>query len=537
MEDDYAGGGAARDAREGETARARNERSSDDSATETGPRLAAHAPLLVPGTTCWRIETADRIGVIVDTADYFDALRSAIMAAQHHVFIIGWDVDSRTRLTADKRSQDGMPATLLPFLRAALRRNPELHIYIVAWDYSVVYALEREFLPSLVFSHAHPRLHFVLDNVHAVGASHHQKLVVVDDCLAFSGGIDLTIRRWDRAAHALDDAQRVDPDGQPYAPMHDLQMCVDGQAATALGELARERLERALSEHHHGSVVSQKPAIFPCRPGQGRDLWPSTVKVDFIATPVGISRTIAVNAQQASDVHEVETLNRRAIAEARDYVYIENQYLTSTAAADAILESLKHPDGPQIVVVLPKYECGWLERSSMGVLRGRMLRRLRSGDPYRRLHLYYPKLPGETTDSMNVHAKLILIDGRLLKVGSSNLSNRSQGLDTECDLTIDAYVSERGTTRTRRGIESVLHRLLGEHLDMSAADCAAALARGSIVELIESRRGSARSATGSSTPSGRWQPRRSCRVCFPPTCAIRSYARSVRVWRCWPRCC
>ena len=69
----------------------------------------------------------------------------------------------------------------------------------------------------------------------------HQKIVVVDDAVAFSGGLDLTTRRWDTRAHRLDDPGRVDLAGVPYAPFHDVQAIVDGKAAAALAELARVR--------------------------------------------------------------------------------------------------------------------------------------------------------------------------------------------------------------------------------------------------------------------------------------------------------
>jgi phosphatidylserine/phosphatidylglycerophosphate/cardiolipin synthase-like enzyme/uncharacterized membrane protein YdjX (TVP38/TMEM64 family) len=442
----------------------------------------------VPGETCWRIETADRIGVLIDVADYFSALRRAIAAARSHVMIVGWDVDSRTSLAPEKRPADGWPATLLPFLKAMLRRRPELHIYIVAWDFSVIYALEREFLPSYTFSHVHSRLHFVLDGSHAVGASHHQKLVVIDDRLVFVGGVDLTIRRWDRAAHDWHDKQRVDPDGEPYGPMHDVQLCLDGAAAQALAELARARLEQALAHHTTRTLEAQTPA--PQSGSPAVDPWPASLQVDFLATPVGICRTYAGTLERPRAVREVEALTRAALLSAQRYIYIENQYLTSTIAAAAILESLQRPDGADIVVVLPKVECGWLEQSSMGVLRARVLKQLRSGDRYGRLHLYYPKLPDDGGKCLNVHSKLVIVDGRLLKVGSANLSNRSLGLDSECDVAIEAPIEGRGAARTRAGIESVLQRLLAEHLDLSPAECAAHFARGgSLVSLIEARRG------------------------------------------------
>src|SRR6185436_15820612 len=117
---------------------------------------------------------------------------------------------------------------------------------------------------------AHPRLSFQLDDAHPFGASHHQKIVVVDDAIAFAGGLDLAIRRWDTPAHLAREPGRVDPVGRPYPPAHDVQMMVDGAAAAALGELARARWEAAT-----GRVAVTTP------PTPADDLWPDATAPDI----------------------------------------------------------------------------------------------------------------------------------------------------------------------------------------------------------------------------------------------------------------
>jgi phosphatidylserine/phosphatidylglycerophosphate/cardiolipin synthase-like enzyme len=61
---------------------------------------------------------------------------------------------------------------------------------------------------------------------------------------------------------------------------------------------------------------------------------------------------------------------------------------------------------------------------------------------------------------ITVHSKLMIIDDRLLRVGSSNLNNRSLGFDTECDLAIEAHTS---SDPTRQAIFELLVRLVAEH--------------------------------------------------------------------------
>src|SRR5689334_963991 len=181
------------------------------------------------GRNAWCVARADHAAVLIDAARYFAALREALKQAQCCVFIIGWDLDSRTQLVGDDFVPDGWPVTLRAFLTRLVHEQPQLTVYLLAWDYAVLYALEREPFPSFKLGWNTPaRVRFRLDNALPVGASHHQKIVVIDDSVAFSGGLDLTIRRWDTSAHEIDEPRRVDPAGVAYRPFHDVQMMVDG---------------------------------------------------------------------------------------------------------------------------------------------------------------------------------------------------------------------------------------------------------------------------------------------------------------------
>ena len=117
---------------------------------------APDQPLLAPGDTCWKLARAPRFAVLIDAADYYANLRSAILAAERSVVIVGWDIDSRVCLVPERKPKDGYPAQLLPFLNAVLAKKPDLHIVLLAWDFSMIYTFEREFLPGYTFrSKAH----------------------------------------------------------------------------------------------------------------------------------------------------------------------------------------------------------------------------------------------------------------------------------------------------------------------------------------------------------------------------------------------
>src|SRR5687768_14222669 len=244
------------------------------------PHTQAATPLLVPGRNCWRIERCGRFAFLVDGEAYFTAVREAIARAKKSVFILGWDIDSRMRLVPGG-ANDGFPEELGDFLNEVVKKRRELRMYVLSWDFAMVFAMDREWLPMYKLDwRTHRRLSFRLDDKHPVGASHHQKIVVVDDALAFVGGLDLTHCRWDTPAHACDEKGRCDPDGKPYRPYHDVQVMVDGDAARALGELCRDRWQRV--------------AVRPARridTAPANDPWPPHVTPEITDVDVAISRT------------------------------------------------------------------------------------------------------------------------------------------------------------------------------------------------------------------------------------------------------
>jgi phospholipase D1/2 len=423
--------------------------------------------ICVPGRNCWAIAHAARVAFLVDADAYFAAFAHAVARARERIIVVGWDVQGSAQLQAGPMPR-GWPSRLREFLAAALSARPELHAYLLDWDFSLVFALERELLPVVQLGWlSHPRLHFSLDGDHPLTGCHHQKIVVVDDEIAFVGGLDLTTSRWDTSDHLPDDPRRRLPNGKPYGPFHDVQIAVDGEAARRLASLARARWRRATGE-----------AIAPASPGA--DPWPPTLAPDIRDVDVAIARTVPAFDGQP-EVGEVEALYLDSIAAARRWIYVENQYFTSSRIAAAITARLAEPDGPEVVLVMPRICSGWLEERTMGAVRARLLRALRAADVHGHFRVCHPRLPREGCD-LNVHAKVMVVDDELARVGSSNLSNRSMGLDTECDVAIDA----RGDARIASAVAAFRDRLLAEHLAGSPAEVAATLAEtGSLLATID----------------------------------------------------
>lgn len=398
------------------------------------------------GRNCGRRARAHRVAVLVDAASYFSTLAAAIDRAQRSILIVGWDVHGDVRLLRDGVAEH-RPASLMSLLDGAVRRNRELHANVLDWDFAAIYALDRQTLPLLQFAwRTHPRVHFRLDDAHPLGASQHQKLVVIDDAIAFVGGVDVAANRWDTREHRFDDPRRVNPWGRPYGPRHDVQIAVDGEAAAALGEIARDRWERATGQR-----------LSP--PGAAGEVWPPNLVADFEDVMVAVARTYpAWNGRP--EVREVEALYEDCISAAKKWIYIENQYLTAARIGAALAERLKEEQGPEIVIVGPRHCEGWLEQATMGVLRSRFVRRLIEADRFGHLRVLYPAFAAQPEVSLNLHAKVMVVDDVLLRVGSSNLNNRSMGLDSECDVAIEAGDG----TDLRSTIARIRNDLLGEHL-------------------------------------------------------------------------
>jgi len=432
---------------------------------------------LESGRNCWRIARAHRASLIVDGCDYFRLVRQAMLKAEKQIMLIGWDLDTRIALD-EPGGKDDPPVQLGPLLSWLVKHRPGLKIYILAWGAMAYSVLGRgTTLARMAAWRATGDIEFRLDSAHPREASHHQKIAVIDDAMAFCGGIDITADRWDRREHLDDDPGRRRPTTRRrYDPWHDATMALDGAAALALGDLARLRWEAATETRLDSVGIS------------GGDPWPDELKPDFRDVDIAIARTRGEYGRW-SQVREIEALFVDLIASARRFVYIETQYFASRIVAEAIGRRLGEPDGPEFVVVNPKTGAGWLDESVMGPARSELMKALERKDRYGRFRIYTPVTEGGT--DIYVHAKIMIVDDATLRVGSANLNNRSMGLDSECDVMIDARLpANAGAGET---IARLRTELLAEHLGVEAAEVAAIFAEThSPIATIERLRGKGR---------------------------------------------
>jgi phosphatidylserine/phosphatidylglycerophosphate/cardiolipin synthase-like enzyme len=319
---------------------------------------------------------------------------------------------------------------------------------VLVWSVAVLHAPGAP-LPLLLGApwEDHPRIQVRLDREHPIYGAHHQKVVCVDDTVAFVGGMDLTIRRWDNAEHQATHALRKGPDGVPYPPVHDVQMVVEGEAALVVADVARERWRRAIRE--------DIPPVTAAH-----DLWPEGLHPDFTDTPVAVVRTFA-SWRGLPEIAEGMTLTFDALAAAQYSIYLEAQYFCSLTVGKLLAELLSRAEGPEIVVILRRIFSSKMEGCVMGGNQKRLVQQLHRADRHGRFGAFFPVVPqGDRDCPITVHSKALVIDDDFLRVGSSNINNRSTALDTELDLAVEA-----GDEARRRIIAGIRDKLIAEHLD------------------------------------------------------------------------
>ena len=249
---------------------------------------------------------------------------------------------------------------------------------------------------------------------------------------------------------------RVDHEGKPYPPFHDVQCMVDGEAAAALGEIARARWAAA------GCAVT------PVRRESG-DRWPNSVAVDGRDITAGIARTELETADQPG-ITEVARLFEASIATANRLIYIENQFTSANEIARALARRMASVPSLKVLIVAPRAHSSWFESQAMQGGRRSFITPFVAAGVTDRLRILYPtsQEPKSDAAAIMVHSKVMIVDDGFLRVGSANLNNRSLGADSECDVAFEATCEEHEAF-----IRGVRHRLIGHFLGIEAREIAA----------------------------------------------------------------
>jgi phospholipase D1/2 len=416
------------------------------------------------------IARAEQSALLVDACIYYRTVYRALEQAQHYAVLSGWQFDSGVPLLrGDDAAQATRPVTLLKFLHALCEERPELTIYLLAWDFSLAYLAEREWMQGLKFSYStNPRVRFEWDAHPVVGASHHQKFVVVDGAVGFLGGIDLCDARWDECDHREHNPQRINLAGEPCKPYHDVQAALTGDAVRPLVDVFIERWQRAAGERLQlGPASPETRARFDLsRLSEGQ------------AQPIGakfasFSRTQQDPRAEPAEIDEIRRLLSDAVRAAERLIYAETQYFTSRSMAAVFIERMRDSALPKLDIVLcmPHGADSPKEKMALGDTQEAVLYALletarQTGHELRLLYSATCKNDGSEIPTF-IHSKLLIVDDQLLMVGSPNLTERSVGLDTEIAVTWQCDTEDEDLRTCIRNIRTLL---LAEHSGLAASE-------------------------------------------------------------------
>jgi phosphatidylserine/phosphatidylglycerophosphate/cardiolipin synthase-like enzyme len=438
------------------------------SATERGNRHTrlddAH-----PGEEAW--STGNLVRPLVDGADYFAELHRVLEATTEGdlVLFVGWQIDGDERLTADPSS------AIVAVLDRAENRG--VHVRGLVWrshTEAIDFAAEenREVAEALA-DEDDEHAEVLLDMRVRRSGAHHQKFVVVrhrDDPsrdIAFVGGIDVAHLRHDSSSHHGDpQPQAMASEYGPRPAWHDVQCAITGPAVADVETVFRERWEdpRPLTPALHSRLrdrlgkVRVTPTPLPPQAPRPSPVEGGTHVVQLLRTYPDLRRRRAYPFAPSGE-RSIARAHLKAIGQARDLIYLEDQYLWSSSIASAFADALAADPALHLVAVLPHRPDveGVGERMQ---LEGRReaIEQLSAAAPGR-FAAY--GIENTTGWPIYVHAKVVVVDDWYATIGSDNLNRRSWTHDSELAALVidDAGLDHSPFARSLR------LRLAAEHLD------------------------------------------------------------------------
>jgi len=396
--------------------------------------------------------------ILIDCEAFYESLHEAICRAKKSIIIVGWDIDRRVRLIRGRKEfESPYPSVLGELLAHKARENASMLIYLLRWDSSIMFSFQREIAAQHLWEISTPEnVHICADDCIPIGGAHHQKIIIIDNTLAFSGGGDVAAGRWDSQEHKIIEPERHDERGN-YGPFHDVQIMLEGPIVGDLTKIACERWVRAAGyeiktdqlkpdEQQHISMVDF------CTP-------------DFKDVPVAIARTSPAIGD-AKRIEEILHMYLDLITSAEEFLYLENQYLTSKDIARQLNQQLRNKRNLRAAIVSSFEPEGMLEGEALWTARIEFERILEVGIKKEQVIMCAPLFHvsrGEKPFYKRIHSKVMVIDDQYLCVNSSNITNRSLQLDTECDIVLIADSDSH-----RMGIRKIRNALIAEHSGIPA---------------------------------------------------------------------
>ena len=295
-------------------------------------------------------------------------------------------------------------------------------------------------------------------------ASFHQKFWLIDDRVAYVGGMNTKGVDWDTSNHLVFESRRMQIDADTedrqavqaheelpdYGPRKDYIIRIDGPCVDDVDDVFNTRWEQAIAS---GAAYSEYVDTFETTPYSGGE--PGSLMAQVVATMPEPWAEMSILETQA-----------KAFANAQSYIYIEDQYFRSPRFNDVLIATLLERPWVKLIVVtkpVTAYDGG----AMYTYLADQMFREL-VPDQYLMLQLRSFEVVAQEDwgwdtkelhlQDMDVHSKIVLVDDRYLSVGSANKNNRSILYDGELNVSVldEAFVHDQ---RVR-----ILGNLLGPEL-------------------------------------------------------------------------
>ncbi|KHL16045.1 phosphatidylserine/phosphatidylglycerophosphate/cardiolipin synthase-like enzyme [Mumia flava] len=427
------------------------------------------------GDRAW--STGNQVDPLIDGATYFAALHEALEATGDGdlVLFTDWQGDAGQQLTDDPDSR------VLDVLAAARQRGVDVRglVWRSHTDQAGFFHEQNRHLGEQLRKRGIP---VILDMRVRPRGSHHQKFVVIrhpdrpDADLAFVGGIDLAHNRRDDHDHAGDpQGRRTVPEYGEHAPWHDVQVRLQGPIVHDIETVFRERWED-----------QTPPTSLPWR--KVRD---TISRVD--TTPVPLAPQLPPPPEAGT--HTVQLLRtyperprrpypfaprgersvaagyRKAIGNATELVYVEDQYFWGHDVADIFAEQLRAQQDLRLITIIPLYpDVEGLNRSAQHLARDQALDLLMRVAPGR-VAAYGLENPAGVP--VYVHAKVAVIDDRWAATGSDNFNRRSWTHDSELTAAVldDTYARDLRLRLAAEHLDRLDDVLGGSELKTVMADC------------------------------------------------------------------
>jgi phosphatidylserine/phosphatidylglycerophosphate/cardiolipin synthase-like enzyme len=373
-----------------------------------------------------KVRDGNSLEILVDGSAALPRIAGELREARSHVHLTGWYFTPGIALEREGR------LTVLRNLLAELAERIDVRVLVWAGAPLPLFRPSRGEVRKMQRQlTAHTRIQCALDAKERPLHCHHEKTIVIDDNVAFVGGIDLTSEAGDRY-------DSPDHPARGAVGWHDASARIQGPAVQDVADHFRLRWREVT-----GALLP--PAAPPESAGDVR---------------LQIVRTVPERVYTGLPRGDFGILESyvRALRSAERLVYLENQFLWSPEIAAILIDKLRRPPDPafRVLLVLPaKPNSGGDD--TRGVL-GELIEA--DHDAGRLLACTLYARSGNLFDPIYVHAKIGIVDDRWLTIGSANLNEHSLFNDTEMNVVTHDETIARDTRL----------RLWSEHLELPAAD-------------------------------------------------------------------